>query len=136
MQQRGRNRRAEVGMPFEYPACPRVLAGGNRHAAPGDVLIDGERTAGAVLLRLEEISEARARPGLNVEEMPMPGGAFELVAQIAEDAEVGVRLDASNPRPLLRLITQVVAAFDLPVRAASQKTDLGIELLAHLRKCP
>jgi hypothetical protein len=71
VQQRRRHRGAEVGMTLEHPAHPRVLTRGNHDAAPGHILVDHERCARAILLSLEQIAEARAVAGLDVEEMPV-----------------------------------------------------------------
>ncbi len=63
----------------------------------------------------------------------MRPGAVEPVVEVRVCAVVEVRLDAADPRPLLRLIAQVVLTLDLPVAAPLQEADFRVEVVAHLR---
>src|SRR5262245_36362077 len=69
----------------------------------------------------------------DVDEVQVCPRAVESIVQIRVRPVVEVRLDAAYPRPLLRLITEVVLTLDLPVAAPLQKADFRVELITDLR---
>src|SRR5688572_22073842 len=70
---------------------------------------------------------------MDIEEVPVSPCALEPVLEVRVRPEVEVRLNAANPWPSLRLITDEVTALEVPVGLPLQKADFGVEAVADLR---
>src|SRR5688572_55891 len=136
MEQRRRNRCAQIRVAFEDAAGPCVLARWNHHTAAGHILVDRKRALRPILLSFEQVTKARARARLNIEEVPVARGTLELILEIREGREIGVWLNPPDPRPALRLVTQVKTALERAVTAPTKEAHFGIKVVSDLRVAP